>query len=132
MGYRHVVGALLAVTLCSGIARAESSARVQIEEFFRRATAILSEDPDVDRARDDVRGLAHALFDGRRAVRSALGTAWGDRGYGYLPYDYLDAYLLRMLGMERSMPPGFHPFTGQRIGRPHFCAPGPQNSQITI
>ena len=76
MGYRHVVGAMLAVTLCSGISSAESSARVQIEEFFRRATAILSEDPDVDRARDDVRGLAHALFDGRRAARSALGAAW--------------------------------------------------------
>ena len=57
MGYRHVVGAMLAVTLFSGIASAESSARVQIEEFFRRATAILSEDPDVDRARDDVRDV---------------------------------------------------------------------------
>ena len=51
MGYRHVVGAMLAVTLFSGISSAESSARVQIEEFFRRATAILSEDTDVDRAR---------------------------------------------------------------------------------
>jgi hypothetical protein len=33
MGYRHVVGAMLAVMLCSGISSAESSARVQIEEF---------------------------------------------------------------------------------------------------
>jgi outer membrane protein OmpA-like peptidoglycan-associated protein len=40
---------------------------------------MLSEDPDVDRARDDVRGLAHALFDGRRAARSALGTVWDQR-----------------------------------------------------
>ncbi len=79
MGYRHVVGAMLAVMLCSGISSAESSARVQIEEFFRRATAILSEDTDPDRARDDVRGLAHALFDGRRAARSALGAAWDQR-----------------------------------------------------
>src|SRR5258705_12329313 len=79
MGYRHVVGAMLAVMLCSGISSAESSARVQIEEFFRRATAILSEDTDVERARDDVRGLAHALFDGRRAARSALGAAWDQR-----------------------------------------------------
>jgi phospholipid transport system substrate-binding protein len=79
MGYRHVVGAMLAVMLCSGIASAESSARTEIEEFFRRATAILSEDTDSDRARDDVRGLAHALFDGRRAARSALGAAWDPR-----------------------------------------------------
>ena len=79
MGYRHVVGAMLAVMLCSGISSAESSARVQIEEFFRRATAILSQDTDPDRARDDVRGLAHALFDGRRAARSALGAAWDPR-----------------------------------------------------
>ena len=79
MGYRHVVGAMLAVMLCSGISSAESSARVQIEEFVRRATAILSEDADVERARDDVRGLAHAVFDGRRAARSALGAAWEQR-----------------------------------------------------
>jgi peptidoglycan-associated lipoprotein len=79
MGYRHVVGAMLAVMLCSGIASAESSGRAQIEEFFRRATAILSEGTDADRARDEVRVLAHALFDGRRAARSALGGEWEKR-----------------------------------------------------
>src|SRR6266567_4700012 len=79
MGYRHVVGAMLAVMLCSGISSAESSARTEIEEFFRRATAILTEGTDADRARDEVRELAHALFDGRRAARSALGAEWDPR-----------------------------------------------------
>lgn len=79
MGYRHVVGAMLAVMLFSGIASAESSGRAQIEEFFRRATVILSEGRDADRARDEVRVLAHALFDGRRAARSALGAEWEKR-----------------------------------------------------
>jgi outer membrane protein OmpA-like peptidoglycan-associated protein len=79
MSYRHVVGALLAVMLCSGTASAGSSGRAQIEEFLRRATAILSEGTDADRARDEVRVLAHALFDGRRAARSALGAEWEKR-----------------------------------------------------
>jgi outer membrane protein OmpA-like peptidoglycan-associated protein len=79
MGYRHVVGAMLAVMLFSGISSAESSARAQIEEFFRGATAILSESTDADRAREEVRKLAHVLFDGRRAARSALGAEWDRR-----------------------------------------------------
>ncbi len=79
MGYRHVVGASLAVMLFSGLSSAESSARVRIEEFFRRATAILSEGTDANRARDDVRDLAHPLFDGRRAARRALGAEWDKR-----------------------------------------------------
>lgn len=55
------------------------AARAQLEEFFRRATAILSEGTDANRARDEVRDLAHPLFDGRRAARRALGAEWDKR-----------------------------------------------------
>jgi outer membrane protein OmpA-like peptidoglycan-associated protein len=80
MGSRHVVvGTMLGVMLCSGLSNAESSARGQIEEFFRRATAILSEGTDARRARDDVRDLARPLFDGRQAARRALGVEWNKR-----------------------------------------------------
>src|SRR6266566_320280 len=63
MGYRHVVGAMLAVMLCSGVSSAESSARTEIEEFFRRATAILTEGTDADREREEFSRVFTAVLE---------------------------------------------------------------------
>ena len=124
MGYHHVVGAMLAVMLFSGISSAQSSARAQIEEFFRRATAILSEGTDANRARDEVRELAHALFDGRRAARSALGAEWNKRSgaereefsrvfTAVLERAYVDMVRARL---PRNMAPAVHVVTEDITG----------------
>jgi outer membrane protein OmpA-like peptidoglycan-associated protein len=124
MGYHHVVGAMLAVMLFSGISSAQSSARAQIEEFFRRATAILSEGTDANRARDEVRELAHALVDGRRAARSALGAEWNKRSgaereefsrvfTAVLERAYVDMVRARL---PRNMAPAVHVVTEDITG----------------
>jgi outer membrane protein OmpA-like peptidoglycan-associated protein len=125
MSYRHVVGAMLAALLLSGVSSAESSARAQLEEFFRRATAILSEGTDANRARDDVRDLAHPLFDGRRAARRALGAEWDKRTgaereefarifTAVLERAYLDMVRARL---PRNRPPAIHVVAEDITGR---------------
>jgi outer membrane protein OmpA-like peptidoglycan-associated protein len=79
MRYRLVIGTVLALILLPSLSSAESSARFQLEEFFRRATAILTDATTAKQARDDVRDLAQALFDGRGAARRALGPEWDKR-----------------------------------------------------
>ncbi len=79
MRYRLVIGTVLALILLPSLSSAESSPRSQLEEFFRRATAILSDATNAKQARDDVRDLAQALFDGRGAARRALGPEWDKR-----------------------------------------------------
>ena len=144
MGYRHVVGAMLAVMLFSGISSAESSARAQIEEFFRRATAILSESPDANRAREEVRELAHALFDGRRAARNALGAEW-DRRSGaereefsriftaVLERAYVDMVRARL---PRNRPPAVHvvaaDITGHRTATVRTRVQAKDSSDVRI
>lgn len=70
---------LTLVVLSPGFAGAESSARGELETFFRRAIAIHTEASSPTQARDDVRGLARASFDGRAASRRALGPDWDQR-----------------------------------------------------
>jgi peptidoglycan-associated lipoprotein len=79
MRYRLVIGTVLALILFSSLSSAESSPRSQLEEFFRRATAILTDATNAEQARDDVSDLAQALFDGRGAARRALGPEWDNR-----------------------------------------------------
>jgi peptidoglycan-associated lipoprotein len=116
---------MLAVMLFSGLSSAESSARAQIEEFFQRATAILSAGTDENRARDDLRDLAHPLFDGRRAARSALGAEWDKRTgaereefarvfTALLERAYLDMVRARL---PRNRPPAIHVVAEDITGR---------------
>jgi outer membrane protein OmpA-like peptidoglycan-associated protein len=79
MRYRVVIGTVIGLVLLPSLSSAESSPRSQLEEFFRGATAILSDATDAKQARDDVRDLAQALFDGRGAARRALGPEWHQR-----------------------------------------------------
>jgi phospholipid transport system substrate-binding protein len=74
------LGTMLAVIMLSpGLASAGPSPRGELEDFFGRAMAIRSEATTAKQARDDVRGLARALFDGRTASRQALGREWNQR-----------------------------------------------------
>jgi outer membrane protein OmpA-like peptidoglycan-associated protein len=73
------VATVLAVILTSTLSSAESSPRGELEDFFGRATAILSEATNTKQGWDDVRDLARDLFDGRRAARRALGAEWNQR-----------------------------------------------------
>ena len=63
------VGTMLAVILTSSLSSAETSPRGELEDFFGQVTAILSVATNVKQAREDVRYLARALFDGREAAR---------------------------------------------------------------
>jgi phospholipid transport system substrate-binding protein len=76
---RLVLATLALVVLSPGLAGAGSSARGELETFFRRAIAIQTEATSATQARDDVRGLAQASFDGREASRRALGPDWDER-----------------------------------------------------
>jgi outer membrane protein OmpA-like peptidoglycan-associated protein len=67
---------MLAVILTSSMSSAETSPRGELEDFFGRVTAVLSVATNAKQARDDVRNLARALFDGRWAARRALGPDW--------------------------------------------------------
>jgi phospholipid transport system substrate-binding protein len=74
------IGTVLTVILLSpSLSSAGVSPRGELEEFFGRATAIRSEATSEKQARDDVRVLARALFDGRTASREALGREWDHR-----------------------------------------------------
>ncbi|HEU4371318.1 MAG TPA: ABC transporter substrate-binding protein [Methylomirabilota bacterium] len=73
---RVALAGLALVVLSPGLAGAATSARGELETFFRRAIAIQTEATSATQARDDVRGLARALFDGREASRRALGPDW--------------------------------------------------------
>ncbi len=76
---RLVLATLVLVVLSPALAGAGTSARGALEDFFRRAIAIQTEATSGTQARDDVRGLARDLFDGREASRRALGPEWGRR-----------------------------------------------------
>ena len=78
-GFSLAVGTMLAVILISSMSTAETSPRGELEDFFGRVTAILSVATNAKQARDDVRNLARALFDGREAARRALGPDWDRR-----------------------------------------------------
>ncbi len=78
-GFALAVGSMLGILLLSNLSSAESSPRGKLEDFFARATAILSAATDAKDARDDVRDLARPLFDGHRAARRALGPEWDRR-----------------------------------------------------
>src|SRR6266567_4803040 len=70
------VGTMLAVILISSLSSAETSPRGELEDFFGQVTAILSAATNSKQARDDVRSLTRALFDGPGAARRALGSDW--------------------------------------------------------
>jgi outer membrane protein OmpA-like peptidoglycan-associated protein len=70
---------MLAVILTSSLSSAETSPRGELEDFFGQVTAILSVATNSKQARDDVRSLTHALFDGRGAARQVLGPEWDRR-----------------------------------------------------
>jgi phospholipid transport system substrate-binding protein len=76
---RLALATLALVVLSPGLSGAGSSARGELETFFRRAIAIQTEATSATQARDDVRGLARASFDGREASRRALGSDWDER-----------------------------------------------------
>src|SRR5712691_9938563 len=78
-GFGLAVGTMLAVILTSSMSSAETSPRGELEDFFGQVTAILSGATNAKQARDDVRYLARALFDGREAARQALGPDWDQR-----------------------------------------------------
>lgn len=73
------LAALAVVGLSPVLAGAGTSARGELESFFRRAIAIQAEASSPGQARDDVRRLAVALFDGREASRRVLGPDWNRR-----------------------------------------------------
>ena len=74
------IGTVLAMILLSpSLSSAGVSPRGELEDFFGRAMAIRSEATSEKQARDDVRVLARALFDGRTASRGALGREWDHR-----------------------------------------------------
>src|SRR5437660_3456960 len=75
-GFSLAVGTMLAVLLISSVSSAATSPRGELEDFFGRVTAILSVATNAKKARDDVRNLARALFDGPGAARRALGSDW--------------------------------------------------------
>jgi phospholipid transport system substrate-binding protein len=75
---RLALATLALVVLSPGLAGAGGSARGELETFFRRAIAIQTEATSATQARDDVRGLARASFDGREASRRALGPNWDE------------------------------------------------------
>src|SRR4030088_127700 len=75
-GFSLAVGIMLAVILISSVSSAETSPRGELQDFFGRVTAILSVATNAKQAREDVRTLARALFDGREAARQALGPDW--------------------------------------------------------
>ena len=75
-GFSLAVGTMLALILISSMSTAETSPRGELEDFFGRVTAILSVATNAKQARDDVRNLARALFDGPGAARRALGSDW--------------------------------------------------------
>jgi phospholipid transport system substrate-binding protein len=70
---------LILVVLSPALAGAGTSARGELESFFGRAIAIQTEATSLTQAREDVRRLALALFDGRDASRRALGADWDQR-----------------------------------------------------
>jgi phospholipid transport system substrate-binding protein len=76
---RLAFATLALVVLSPGLSGAGSSARGELETFFRRAIAIQTEATSATQARDDVSGLARASFDGREASRRALGPDWDER-----------------------------------------------------
>src|SRR5438046_10236115 len=80
-GFSLAVGTMLAVILISSLSSAETSPRGELEDFFGQVTAILSKATSSKQARDDVRGLIRALFDGPGAARQVLGPD-GDRRTG--------------------------------------------------
>jgi phospholipid transport system substrate-binding protein len=55
---------------------ASASPRDQLETFFRRATTILDEASSHVQAEDDIRRLAHPLFDVRSAAQRVLDAEW--------------------------------------------------------
>src|SRR5712692_7534724 len=75
-GFSLAVGTMLAVLLISSMSSAETSPRGKLEDFFGQVTAVLSVATNAKQARDDVRTLVRALFDGRGAARQALGSDW--------------------------------------------------------
>jgi phospholipid transport system substrate-binding protein len=76
----RAIATMLAVILSSATyTSAGTSPRGELEEFFRRALAIQREATSARQARDEVRGLAWALFDGRTAAQRALGNVWNQR-----------------------------------------------------
>jgi phospholipid transport system substrate-binding protein len=78
-GFSLAVGTTLALILISSLSSAETSPRGELQDFFGRVTAILSVATNAKQAREDVRNLARALFDGREAARQALGPDWDRR-----------------------------------------------------
>jgi phospholipid transport system substrate-binding protein len=76
---RLALATLALVALSPGLGGAGTSARGELEDFFRKAIAIQTEATSATQARDDVHGLARALFDGRGASRRALGREWEQR-----------------------------------------------------
>src|SRR6266700_6283280 len=79
-GFSRAVGTMLAVLLISSMSSAaETSPRGELEDFFGQVTAILSVATNSKQARDDVRSLTRALFDGRGAARQVLGPEWNRR-----------------------------------------------------
>jgi phospholipid transport system substrate-binding protein len=74
------IGVSLAVIMLSpGLASPVTSPRSELEDFFVRAIAIQTGSTSEKHARDDVRSLAQAMFDGRTASRQALGREWNRR-----------------------------------------------------
>jgi peptidoglycan-associated lipoprotein len=73
---------VLAVALIPGVSSAEPSPRGALDalqDFFGRASGILSKATDAKRGLEDVHDLARALFDGHSAGRRALGPEWDQR-----------------------------------------------------
>jgi phospholipid transport system substrate-binding protein len=67
------LGVLLTAT--PGLA-ASASPRAELETFFGRATTILEEASSHVQAEDDIRRLAHPLFDVRSAAQRVLDAEW--------------------------------------------------------
>src|SRR6266849_7148261 len=78
-GFSLAVVTMLAAILISSVSSAEISPRGELEDFFGQVTTILSVATNAKQAREDVRNLARALFDGREAARRALGPDWDRR-----------------------------------------------------
>lgn len=86
-------------------------------QFFKPAPGGGISTPDPDDPQSSEHGLHAMLIVGYNdrqetfVVRNSWGTSWGDRGYGYVPYDYICNDDFNFLGMYAIMGLTEHDFT---------------------
>jgi phospholipid transport system substrate-binding protein len=120
---RAVLAAGLMVLMLASEAGAAPSPRTTLEDFFRRAGAVLARATDAAQARREIRALVRGMVDVRTAAREALGRTWSRRTvaeraeFERVFTSVFERAYLGMLeaGLRRDRPPAVL-FTGQAAG----------------